>query len=332
MQTLLSDDRKIHEDVLAKPSLLSQSGPFFLSAAFTVLIFKCASSYWPLLLIALVGYGANRLWKKKGFNFSLVGLATASIFTIHSGVDPFWVSLLSISIALSWLLTFLGRQEREAFILNRQEKIDFLEESRRRLERQLREAKSSHLEESKRASAETKHLNDLYAQTTLFLGQANRSLEISEKERGKSDEKCEALSREILSYQEQKANQEEVQPQYVLLREQFDEKSEALNKSRKELFQVENAFLALQKAQEEKVVYEVPEEEIFLMRDLQRLEEECRDLELQVVTLQNLISTLLNPKKAPSRSRKSPKTSDGQERLPLLIQEKIDQTNPQFLI
>jgi chromosome segregation ATPase len=364
-------DPKVHikEDVRAHASLWNQAGPFLLLGAFAILIFKFAPFFLLFLLASIAGCAANLLWKKKGFYFSLLGLAAASIHTIRLGIDPFWSSLLSASIALSWLLIFLGRQETETFFLERAEKMKALKENQHSLEKQLREVKASLSEETKENIANRERLNHLYGQATVDLNQAKHFLEISEKERKKLNERCETLSQDVFAYQQKEIalqhaledaqaqllklkNQQlveqiqeskpistnivpqdendpqervrlaHVQSQYILLREQFDEKSEALDLARKDLFRVENALLTLEKTDREKFL-EISDEEKFLLQELKRQDEECADLEAQVLALQEFISSLLSPKKRTIRSRKS---SESQERLPLLIQEKIDQT------
>ena len=362
MQTQDLKLRVDKENISAKASLWNQSGPFLLLAAFAILTFKCASFFLPLLLTAFTGYAANLIWKKRAFCFFLIVLAAVSIYTVCSGVDSFWTLLLSTSIALSWLLIFLGRQESDAIISNREEKIKILEKNQALLKKQLCEAKASLSEENKENILKRERLNHLYEQAILDLTQAKQSLQILEKEREKLDEKCEVLSQDIFVYQrkeiafqraledaqnqllklknqqlavstntipqeeinpQEKIQLEQVQRQLVLLREQFDEKSEALDKARKELFQVENELLALQKTQEE-VNFETPED-LQLLNDLKNLEDERSDLEVQICSLQELISVLLTPKKRTPRTRKS---TENHERLPLLIQEKIDQTIP----
>jgi hypothetical protein len=364
-------DPKVHikEDVRAHASLWNQTGPFLLLGAFAILIFKLAPFFLWFLLASIAGCAAHLFWKKRGFYFSLLGLAAASIHTIRLGVDPFWSSLLSASIALSCLLIFLGRQEAETFFLEREEKMRVLKENQHSLEKQLREVKASLSEETKENIVNRERLNHLYAQATMDLNQAKHFLEISEKEREKLHERCETLSQDIFTYQrkeiafqhaledaqaqllklknqqlveqskeikpvstnvipqEENDSQERVrlvhvQSQYMLLREQFDEKSEALDLARKDLFRVENALLTLEKIDHEKSL-EISDEEKFLLQELKRQDEECVDLEAQVLALQEFISSLLSPKKRTIRSRKSP---ESQERLPLLIQEKIDQT------
>ncbi len=95
---------------------------------------------------------------------------------------------------------------------------------------------------------------------------------------------------------EEKFRLEQLQYQFAALRGQFEEKSEALNQARRDLFRVENEFLALQIAEEEKKYEPSPEDAAYL-RDLKTLEENCKELELQVTALQDFISALLLPKK-----------------------------------
>jgi hypothetical protein len=344
------------ENIAAKTSLWNQSGPLLLLAAFAILVFKCAPFFVPLLLSAFIGYVASLIWKKKGFYFSLMILAAVSFYTIQSGVDPFWSLLLSTSIALSWLLICLGKLESDAIAVSREEKIKILEKNQDILEKQIREAKASLSEENKENILERERLNHLYGQAVLDLSQTKQSLQVSEQEREKVDERCETLSQDIFAYQrreiafqhalddaqaqllklknqqlavstniipqeevnpQEKIQLEQVHHQHALLREQFEEKSESLDKARKELFRVENELLALQKAHEEKS-FETSEEVLHLTKDLKRLEEECCDLDVQVCGLQEFIFVLIAPKKRTIRSRKP---QENQERLPLLIEE-----------
>ena len=125
---------------------------------------------------------------------------------------------------------------------------------------------------------------------------------------------------------QEKVRIEQIQYQYALLRSQFDEKSAALETARKELFQVENRLLTLQKVQDEKN-FEIAEENLLLAKDLRILEEECINLETQISSLQDLIAVLITPKKRSSRPRKSSEKMEDQNVLPLLLQEKIDHSS-----
>jgi len=91
--------------------------------------------------------------------------------------------------------------------------------------------------------------------------------------------------------------------QYKQLRAQFDEKSDVLNETRKELFSIENQLLTLQK-QEEDLAHDENEEQKNLISHLQNLELECSDLEDQVELLQDIVSSLQEKKKV-TRSKKT---------------------------
>ncbi len=301
------------ENVPVNLSLWNQIGPFLLLGAFTLLIFRYAPFFSLLLLTSIVGYAANLFWKKRGFYFSLFSLMAVSIYTIRSGVDPFWSSLFSASIALSWLLIFLGKQEFETLSSGREENIKILKERCETLSQDI-------FAYQRKEIAFQHGLEDAQSQLLKLKNQLYCNQPVEQNKESKP------VSANIIPQEEndpqEKARREHVQRQYTLLREQFDEKSEALDQARKDLFRVENELLALQSIYHEKTL-EIPEEDRFLMSDLKRTEEECAELEAQVLALQELISALLSHKKRAVRSRKS---LDTQERLPLLIQEKIDQT------
>jgi hypothetical protein len=318
----------------------SRIGSVMLLGALAILLFKCAPFYWPLTLAAFLGDAAIRLWKKKGLLLSLTGLCFGSILILRSGHEPLWTVALAVSIAISWLLIFLGKQEADAFFCNRETATFVLEAERLRLEKELKAARSSnseeqhkaaeegerlrafyceeqrksteekeHLralysEEQRKSAEERERLNALYLESALTLAQAKQLLKASEQEREAMADQC----------------QTQIHHQYALLREQFQEKSEALDQSRKELFRVENDFLALEKAWEEKKC-EPSEIDFAIFRDLKSLEEECHEWENQVVILQEFISSLLLPKKRP----RSKKNKNAQGLLPDLIQNKIDQ-------
>ncbi len=325
-----------------KPSSWSQTGPLLLLGAFAALIYKSAPSFWPLLITAFIGYSACIGWKKRGLYFSLALLLAATFFTISRGAASFWTSMLSLSIGCSWLLILLGKQEMDEFC----EESEALKERCQKFAEQLQQAGKLHAEENKEKAYLSRHL----AATA-------QALEDSEKEKGQLNQRNQELAGQISEYQRQQialqhaledaqvqlshlknqqnpavVDQEEdpeeklqlsqVQRQLALLREQFEEKSDTLDNARKELFHLENAFLAQQRAQEEKAL-EAAEENLILVNDLNQLEEECRDLETQVQNLQEIITVLQTPKKRVVRTRKLKVRED----LPDLIQDKIDQVS-----
>jgi len=112
--------------------------------------------------------------------------------------------------------------------------------------------------------------------------------------------------------------------QYYNLREQFEEKTEALHLARKELFHVQTELLS--KSQE--VLDSESSESIshFAMaEEFNALQDRIADLEGEIEIYTSWLKELLAPKKetSPRKGRKK----NQQESLPLLIQDKIDQTS-----
>lgn len=345
-ESALQENKEIE---IPEISLWSRSGPGLLLAAFAIFLFKTAPIYWPLTLTAFLGYAIIRLWKKNGLLLSLVILSSVSIFSFRSNEEHLWISILSGSIALAWLLIYLGGLDTEAFAQRREETIRSLIQERQNLEKQIREIKAS-------LSTEKHKSNMQASESLLALTKAAQLTEAAEREKQTLLEKCNTLSKnvsirlnnesllqqaldnaqtqisqlhtqlaDLSKFQEaspcqetvynqiEESNSEEplqlkqLQYQLTLLREQFDEKSDALDKARKDLFATENELLVLKKVQEEKK-HEAPEEIVAYSRDLKSLELTCIEMENQVHTLQDVISTLLTTKTriAPKAKARAP--------------------------
>lgn len=120
----------------------------------------------------------------------------------------------------------------------------------------------------------------------------------------------------------------QLEHQHALLKEQFEEKGEALSKARKELFLLESQLAVLQKESEEKMA-EVSAEELAFQMQFQALTDECQDLEAQVAAMEEIITGLLVTKKAPAKPRKA-KSKAKKDLLPDILQDAIDQQSNQF--
>jgi chromosome segregation ATPase len=330
-------------------------GPVLLLGAFAAVLLKGGTSYWPLGVTAFVGYAATLYFRKKGVYLSLLSLVAVAFLTLKGQTGLFWPLFLTASISISWMLVYLGNEEQSVVEKKAADSIHSLQEACLSLEKQLREAKKGISQENKDLLSEREHL-------TARLKHAEKTLQASLGEREKLVQKCETLSQDLFAAQrkevsfqqaledaqaqlsklknttsealqniipqeetsaEEKLQLEQTLHNYANLRQQFEEKSEALDAARKELFRTENELLALQKAWEEKA-NDFSEESQFFIRDLKKMEEEMAELEAQISLLQDCISALLLPKKRAVRSKK------GQEKLtealPLILQEKIDRT------
>lgn len=336
-------------------SVWSRSGLPLLLGAFAIFLFKNASAYWPVIAAAFLGYAAIKLGKKAGFYLSLAVLCGSAIFVVKMGNTLSWTLLLSACIALSWVLIYLGGLDLESRENSIKERIFSIEEARKQLEQQLRDKSASLTEEQRNRALDKQHFAAQIAASASELSDLKQAMALLERERNELISQCSALSQDHLAMvlkqertveeariqlaqlqaqcdaflQESRSQQlamqevpeETLQFQFALLREQFEEKSQILDQTRKDLFKVENDYLALQKAFEENTL-EPSEEILAVLHDLKALEKECTQKEEIIASLQDFVSMLLSPKK---RSSRPSKKSKEQGLLPELIQTKIDQ-------
>lgn len=104
----------------------------------------------------------------------------------------------------------------------------------------------------------------------------------------------------FMAHLEHELEEAQSDKQLIQLRRQFEEKSEVLHQTRKQLFTVEGQLLALQKEQSEQAC---AEENVYL-RHIQQCEEECHALEQDVQHLHDLVSSLLAQKPKGARAHK----------------------------
>ena len=108
--------------------------------------------------------------------------------------------------------------------------------------------------------------------------------------------------------QEELSKNPQIERVYKQLKQQFEEKSEVLHQTRRELFQVEGKLVALQKECEQSAI-DLNPNELVLIDHLKEVEEECKDLETQVECLQELVSELISKKKT-TRTKKAKSKED----------------------
>ena len=189
-------------------------------------------------------------------------------------------------------------------------------------------AKNSQEEQQRQNAAHINHLNTLYIQAEEKLFSVKHSLASLEKEHKRGEDQCALLTQKLESYRGQETLLQDAQAQIILLndqiaalslpriqqiethfeedpadfmmlqhkytalREQFEEKSQVLDETRKNLFRVENELLCLQKLWEE--AYRQPsEEESAFSRDLNALEQQRQEMEMEIADLQGVISSLI---------------------------------------
>jgi len=259
--------------------LLNTIGVLCLLIGFCALLLKYAHALWPCIAIAFSGFFLTWKGKKAGFACSLLLLLCAFPF-LRTRQELFWTALFTLSVAVSWFLLFLG--QREALFLN----------------------------QYKNETTEGLREEVALLQTALQRNAEVFSQELKEKENAI------ALLQNELHRAKEKVEQEEdktIYPQldacYNQLKEQFEEKSEALHQTRKQLFAMESQYLALEKEREEDD-YSPSHEDLATVNPLKEFEEECRQLESQVLLLQEFISSLLISKKKPSLRKQKKKDEE----------------------
>jgi hypothetical protein len=308
--------------------LESRTGPLLLLAAFAIMLFKFAPHYLPLTITAFLGYATIRLFAKTGLILSCIALASVWIFHLRNSPEYFWAVTLSLSILCAWLLIYLGDQDKKSAAKKTENLIKALEDQIQDLKKSLRQEKDlSRL-------ADQKHIKTAELEKRLseeILAREQKTVEMQgllEERQTQTAELERLLSEEILAHEqknievqglleqlEQLKNlpasmeAEEIRYSHALLREQFEEKSQILDETRKELFHVENTHLALRKAWEEKE-WEPSEEYPAFASSLKKAEEEALQLKEHADLLEGLVSTLLLPKKRSSprkTTKKAPK-------------------------
>ncbi len=361
LQHLFFDEQT---ETFSKFFLLSLLGPLCLLLGLFSLLLKYAQPLWPISAAAFLGFIFTWKWKKSGFALSFLLLGCA-LWGVYQSQGLLWPSLLSSSIALSWLLLLLGHQEMLLKIREREETMAVLKENNAALLCDLERIEKLASRDQNEMAAAIEHLKSQIPILQAQLSSLQSQIEKEEKEKENWKNKHEELSVEVSSYQRKEKAfqhaledaqnqflkwkyetakeaekpaptilpQEEdlteeksyqmLQTQHVQLKEQFEEKSEVLHQTRRELFLLESQFLTQQKQTEESACSFSGDDAAY-MDYIQRMQEDYLDLESQVLALQEFVSVLLQPKKS-AAPRKRKTTKGAQEDLFLMMQDKVDE-------
>jgi len=332
------------------------TGLVFLIFCFAITLLKFVQPLWPFFSIAVIGAILSLTIRKWGFILSLIPLFALLLFRHPLPIDLFWQAGLSCSIALSWLVIAFGKEEALQKQINalslQNQKIEDLTKRASQLEEQLKVAQIASLQLEKDSAKaiecielEHSELQDQLANNRAdlekTLREAHEQIALLEQNKSGYERKIAGLQsaledsqKELLQVkfssataQEPLENEQNFETLYKVLREQFDEKSEVLNQTRKQLFTVECQLLSLQKEWED-LSCDLKEEDRAVADDLRRADEDCRDLETEVQMLQEIISEIGKQKKVVRAVK--PKVQNTQENtLPLLLQGMIDSQKTQ---
>jgi len=330
--------------------LLSMLGLVCLCVGLLCTLLKYAQNFWLLLVAAILGCALTWVWKKSGLILSLLLLSCALVASMR-GSELFWSVVFATSIALSWLLLFLGHKEALFLIQMREETMVSLKEMNAEALKHVARLEAAVSRSQMEMVSSLEELKDQLRTVQLHLSSVRSQLEQEEKEKASWQQKHEQLLIEISSYQRKEkafqhaledaqnqllkqkyAEQEEklepseesstqmLRAQHALLKEQFEEKSDALHQIRKALFSMESQYLTLQKENEEKACC-LSHEDAALTNYILKMQEQCEELESEVYTLQELVSVLLSSPKKASVPRKRKNKKEAQEDLFLMMQK-----------
>ena len=276
---------------MRKIKLMLQLGPFFLLCSQGAVLMKYALPLWPYLAVGCLGFFLTAKWKKQGFALSLLGMI---LLIVWKRPIELWPILLACSFVTSWFLEWIGYEEGKMIFSSLLKSAKEVETSSEEVESLLREKQELIQKVADLSSA----YENLQRETPILPAFQHNEVPQEIDDRSLS----------------------QLRHDHVLLRAQFQEKSELLDQARKELFLLENQFLTYQREIEERGYLPAPEQE-GIEKQLSDSEQEIKDLELQIQSLQEIIRTLSEPKKS---SRKPTKKEE--QDLPLLLQEKIEET------
>jgi hypothetical protein len=330
------------------------SGPIFLFIAFTLILFRVSWDLWPFILISAIGLFATAFFKRTGFFFSCLSLTLLSVFSYSTLTHQPWSFFFVASSVLSWGITLLGHHEIAQWFDAELHRRTLLQESVQNLKQKL---VSATLQQQPVPWDSTEEFKAALASRNAAVENQNRAYEELDKLRDQNErlrEEIDGYQRKEKAFQialedaqaqvlrfkyaeslkpiqnvnpivpiEDENASSEMRPieyQHALLKEQFEEKSIALNEARKELFRLEGELFILKKEKEE------PIEDLKDESSLVALSHRCEALEAEVIALEGIISTLSLKKKEAKPRRSRVKRSI----LPEMLQEAIDQTSKQY--
>ena len=252
-------------------------------------------------------------WIWGGPGSLLAALTLLMIRTSHHIGRPVWFFWLSISILIACLITYLTFKE----ILEREAMLKAIKTEKESQAASIRSTldEASHLYREK-----VEKLEEAIAQIEKEHGELQVGYEqihdTSQKEKVKGsdlrtslEDALEALRAahelNFLKNQHYASLPTDLPSQHKQLREQFDEKALVLDQTRRRLFALEGQLFLTRKEQVDEKLD--PQEELdFMQTDLALLNEENQRLEVEIESLEALVSQLLKPKekkKTPSKQK-----------------------------
>lgn len=296
-----------------------QLGPLFLLGAAAALFLKFNLFDSAIFSLAFFGIFAIHKWDRLGFFAAcLLLMVGVSVFFYLGKTGPASFALFGC-IGCSWWLNLLGRKMAAGILLVDEEKFAQLEGSCKDLERELSNVASKRAEEMRAHSKEREALQQELA--AVFVEREKSAQRMADLEEAiavslakEADlqlllaaQQYHRVSREVALQEEdsdEKMCLEQLQYQHALLREQFEEKSDVLHRTRRELFLLETELFSLQKQRELEACEELHVE---TYEQVGKMSHELDALEAHAARLQELISSLVVEEKSEEKKMRKPR-------------------------
>lgn len=282
-------------------------GPLLLSGCFGLCLLKVARPHF------------SNVWSIGiGIAFALaLSILLFSLFDLYLDFSAFQKQKEQDAQQLTNLKAEMRKLQTTMHALNQKELQELAERyqaqmqdftSRKEEEMQhLQKAYEKAFEEANENKHRAASLQISLEEALLELGQ-KRQLEFLEKELKQMLEEIQqnADPKPLENREASKPESTKMRPDHHLeqLRKQFEEKSHLLSETRKELFLVENQCLSLQREKEFNTL-EMNERECTYLENLKQIDDENRELENQVILLEEIVNQLLVPKKRAPRVKKN---------------------------
>lgn len=180
--------------------VLSILGPICLLLSISCILLKFAQHLWPIIFTTSCGFFCIWKWKKTALVVSLLVLAGAYLAIVHSQ-DILWTSILCSSIALGWLLTFLGQQDAYAWISMKEKMLRDLKEDNAAILHDLEKLEAIASQDQSEMALLLERFKKETDEIKERLFSLNSKLEQEEKDKVMWKSKADQLSLEISSYQ-----------------------------------------------------------------------------------------------------------------------------------
>jgi len=273
-------------------------GPFICLLSLFVYFVKGTTTPTYLPLVLLMGVPCCWKWKLKGFAGS-VALLCLLLFYYYGDIpldDRFWHLGMGISTAMSLLITALSFEEVEVL-------IDGIKlESRSRLENLWKVDEKLQLTAGELKKKKDK-IRELNVKIRSYQKLIDRSTEELVEVRTDRDKLAQDLyqtnceNEELESILKKLKDAPPPEAKYLQLRQQFEEKQQLLDETRKELFRSNEQILQMQREREESQMFELSEVEEALERHLLRMEQEKEEHDAEhqqeIDTLQEMLAAFI---------------------------------------